>query len=84
MGAPQPQSRDDAGQQPAPVQNDRDTRQSEQNEERRERDERPRVQAPARGDRATPGDSAHRAGPAPVAPPEHPRHGGDDDLARRM
>jgi hypothetical protein len=31
-----------------------------------------------------PDDSRHSAGPAPVTPPEHPRHDGDDDLARRM
>ena len=43
------------------------------------RRERPPVEA------AGPGDSGrHAAGPPPVAPPDHPRRGGEDDLARRM
>jgi hypothetical protein len=33
---------------------------------------------------AGPDNSRHSAGPVPVTPPEHPRHGGNDDLARRM
>jgi hypothetical protein len=69
-GGPQPQAREGEGirQEPAPQHDDRDVRH-----------QRPPVEA------AGPGDSGrHSAGPAPVAPPEHPRHGGDDDLARRM
>ena len=31
-----------------------------------------------------PGDGSSGAGPAPVAPPESPRHAGDDDFGRRL
>lgn len=34
-------------------------------------------------DHATAGPDPHGAGPAPVTPPEHPRHGDDEDLSRR-
>jgi hypothetical protein len=67
---PQPQSRDgeDTRQEPASQHDDRDVR-----------DRRPPVES------AGPGDSGrHSAGPAPVTPTEHRRHGGDDDLARKM
>ena len=70
------------GRAPAPERqpDDRDTRQQEDRDERRDaKRERPPVGA------AGPGDSSrHAAGLPPVAPPEHPRHGGEDDLARRM
>jgi hypothetical protein len=48
------------------------------------RDDAGQEQAAAPGDTAAPGDSAQRTGPAPAAPHEHPRHGGGNDLARRM
>jgi hypothetical protein len=35
-------------------------------------------------DAAAPDAAPNGAGPAPVAPPEHPRHGGGEDLSRRM
>jgi hypothetical protein len=46
-------------------------------------DETPRERPPVEA--AGPGDGGrHTAGPPPVAPPEHPRRDGEDDLARRM
>ncbi len=74
-GAPPQQQRDDAseaGRDQASEQKDRDARGNEGG------DERPPLDAAASG--AAP----NGAGPAPVAPPEHPRHGTGDDLARKM
>jgi hypothetical protein len=50
-------------------------------------DEREDLQRAETDDRAGPseaGDGRPGAGPAPVAPPERPRDGGEDDLSRRM
>ena len=71
-GAGASQQRDDAGpsHEPAPEREDHEARQREVPAEK------PPVET------AAPGDRKHDAGPAPVAPPEHPRR--DDDLARRL
>ena len=52
-------------------------------------DERETLQRAETDDRAMAGpsgpeDGRRGAGPVPVIPPEHPRHSGDDDVARRM
>jgi hypothetical protein len=52
-----------------------------------QRDEREALQRAETDDRAGPseaGDGKPGAGPAPVAPPERGRDGGEDDLSRRM
>lgn len=67
---PQATPRDDAA---GAEQGDREARPDERQHER-----------PPADATASPGDSRPSAGPPPVAQPEQPRHGGDDDLARRM
>jgi hypothetical protein len=85
-GAPQPHVRDGAsgaGQEQAPKRqhDDPDAHQHDGRDERHDeaRRERPPVEVTGPG-----ASGRHAAGPPPVAPPEHPRRGGEDDLARRM
>ena len=58
--------------------------QTSEQDDREARHDGDREDRPPVAEAAGPDDSRHGAGPAPVAPPEHPRHGDDDDLARRM